>query len=76
MESNDTLGAGSYSEPSEYKEKNITGKIVATFDLDALVPYNWDSEDVKNDIEENLKDYVDLCDYIDLDIDLSTGEKV
>ena len=31
---NDTLGAGSYPEPPEEKEKKITGKIVITYDLD------------------------------------------
>jgi len=70
----DTLGAGSYPEPPKSKEKHINGKVVLTFDIDSDVPSDWNIEDVKNDLKRNLKDYVGLYDYEDMDIDLSWEE--
>lgn len=66
---NDTLGAGSYPEPPEEKEKKITGKIVITYDLDAVAPSKWDKETIVADIKENLDDYIYLKDYEDIDVD-------
>ncbi len=71
---NDTLGAGSYPEP-EYYEKDIIGKIVITYDLDASIPSNWNYEDTISNIKESLNDYIDLSDYKDIEIELDMKDE-
>ena len=51
------LGAGSYPEPKEIKDKNITAKVLLTFDLHYSIPENWDAERIFEDIKENLNDF-------------------
>lgn len=72
---NDTLGAGSYPEPSEEKEKHISGKVVLTFEIDSQVPSNWDIEDIEDDLKRNLREYVGLYDYEEIEIDLDMKEE-
>lgn len=67
---NDTLGAGSYPEPPEKKEKHFYGKVVLTFNIDADIPRHWNIDDIEDDLKRNLKDYVGLYDYEDIDIDI------
>lgn len=52
------LGAGSYPEPPEIKEKEVNVKVYLTFELNYLVPENWSKEDIVEDIKENLDDFV------------------
>jgi len=70
MENNDTLGAGSYPEPPEEKEKNISGEVTITFNINATIPRNWDEEDIEADIKERLGDYIDLNDYRSIDVEV------
>lgn len=70
MESNDTLGAGSYPESQEEKEKNISGQVTITFNINATVPEDWNDEDIEEDIKENLSDYIDLNDYRTIDVEV------
>jgi hypothetical protein len=67
---NDTLGAGSYPEPPEEKEKNVSGQVTITFNIRAEVPEDWDDEDIEEDIKERLSDYVDLNDYRTIDVEV------
>lgn len=67
---NDTLGAGSYPEPTEEKMQTISGKVVITYDIEADVPDKWDKETIIADIKENLDDYVYALDFKNMDIDL------
>lgn len=67
---NDTLGAGSYPEPPEEKERSISGKVVITYDIEGDVPDKWDKETIIADIKENLDDYIHLKEYEDIEIDL------
>jgi len=74
-EANDTLGVGSYPEPLEEKEKYISGKVVLTFEIDSEVPSDWDIEDIEDDLKRNLREYVGLYDYEEIEIDLDMKEK-
>lgn len=66
----DCFGAGSYPEPPEIEEQNISGEITLTYEIDADVPKKWSLEQIKEFIVENLSDYIYLKDYKDIDIDL------
>ena len=46
------LGAGSYPEPKEEKEKHIQAHIVISFDLEYNIPENWDKETIVEYIKE------------------------
>lgn len=72
MENNfsDTLGAGSYPEPLEQQEKNISGEVTITFNIEATVPESWDEDEIEKDIKECLGDYIDLNDYRTIDVEV------
>ncbi|MCM1052483.1 MAG: hypothetical protein NC483_00675 [Ruminococcus sp.] len=63
-------GAGSYPEPPEIKENHINGKVMLTFDIDADVPSNWTLEDVEDDLKRNLRDYVGLYDFEEIEVNI------
>ena len=69
-DSSDALGAGSYPDPPEYAEKDISGTVILTFRLDASIPANWNDDDIINDIKENLDDYIYIKDYEDIEVDI------
>ena len=51
------LGAGSYPEPPEIKDKHIKAHICTSFDLEYDVPEDWTKERIIEDIKENLDDF-------------------
>jgi hypothetical protein len=65
-----SLNVTDYSTPPEVPEKQIGGKIILTFDIDTEVPENWNEEDIKYDIKRNLRDYIGLYDYEEIEIEL------
>lgn len=69
-DSNDTLGAGSYSSPTEEEEQLITGRVIITFNIDASVPADWNRDRIEEDIKENLDEYIDIREFKDIEIDI------
>lgn len=63
-------GGGSYPSPSEYAEKTINGTVVLTYNLNADVPINWNDEDIIDNIKNNIEDYIDINDYLDIEVDI------
>ncbi len=51
------LGAGSYPEPKETKDKHIQAHIIISFDLEYDIPESWNNEAIIQDIKENLNDF-------------------
>jgi hypothetical protein len=51
------LGAGSYPEPPETKEKHIKANVTISFVLEYDVPEDWDRDLIVQDIKENLNDF-------------------
>jgi hypothetical protein len=51
------LGAGSYPEPPEQKEKDVNAKVYLTLELNYSVPENWNREEIIEDIKENLNNF-------------------
>lgn len=67
---NDTLGAGSYPEPLEEKEKNISGEVTITFNINATIPEDWNEDKIEEDIKDKLSEYIDLNDYRTIDVEV------
>lgn len=63
-----SLMVNDYPEPPEVKEKNINGKVILTFGIDADVPEDWNYEKIIEDIKQNLSDYID--DYEEIEIEI------
>lgn len=61
---------GTYPEPPEIEENNITGTLIITYHIDADVPKKWDKKDILEDIKQNLTEYISLSDYEDIEIDV------
>lgn len=53
------LGAGSYPEPPAQRVQFISGKIYITYEFkDFEFPEEWTLDEIKNDIKENVSDYI------------------
>lgn len=58
-----------YPEPKEDRTKTIKGKIYIAYKFEMEVPEEWDTADIKNDMYENLNDYLqDMDEIVDIDI--------
>jgi hypothetical protein len=56
------LGAGSYPEPLEQKMKDKNIKILITIETEDEFPNEWDDEEIKYYIQENINEYVRTSD--------------
>lgn len=53
------LGAGSYPEPPTQRVQFISGKIYIAYEFkDFVFPEEWTLDEIKNDIKENVSDYI------------------
>ena len=58
-----------YPEPPEKETKTIKGKIYVAYKFEMEVPCDWDENDIREDIYENLSEYQqDLDEITDIDI--------
>lgn len=65
-----SLNVTDYPSPPEPKEQLIWGTIHLSYDLDDYFPEDWDIETIKNEIKENLSDYINFRDYEDIEVDI------
>ena len=56
------LGAGSYPEPVEQKMKDKNIKIWITIETEDEFPNEWNDEEIKYYIQENINEYVRTSD--------------
>lgn len=56
MNDGDTFGAGSYPCPPEPEEQAVKARVYVSFDVEYDVPLKWNTEDIYNDIKENIKE--------------------
>lgn len=54
------LGAGSYPEPKEKKEKTMRAKVYISFDIEESIPENWEIEDMEEYIKEHYNEFEKL----------------
>lgn len=64
------LGAGSYPEPPEEKTKNVKVTLTVTVKHIIEVPENWDEEAIKEDIKENMDEYLTDSMLEDWEVDI------
>ncbi len=58
-----------YPEPPEKETKIIKGKVYLVYKFEMEVPCDWDENDIREDIYENLSEYQqDLDEITDIDI--------
>ena len=61
MKDNDSFGAGQYPQEPIKKYNIVNGSLTITFKLkDIEFPGDWDEDRIRQDIENNLDDYLDL----------------
>lgn len=65
------LGAGSYPEPPEEKTKNVKVTLTVTVKHIIEVPENWDEEAIKEDIKENMDEYLTDSMLEDWEVDIN-----
>lgn len=66
------LGAGSYPEPKEEKTKKVNITIQIQYAINDLeVPSKWNFEDIKEDFEDNITDYLSNAEIEDLNMEVS-----
>ena len=61
---------GSDVQELEEKEKNISGEVTITFNINATIPEDWDEDKIEEDIKERLSNYIDLNDYRTIDVEV------
>lgn len=64
MEIETSLIVDDYPTPKE-NTKKVKGSIVLTYNFDTEVPNDWDEERIKEDIKENLNEYLQNVEEID-----------
>lgn len=64
------LGAGSYPEQPEEKTKNVKVTLTVTVKHIIEVPENWDEEAIKEDIKENMDEYLTDSMLEDWEVDI------
>lgn len=69
-DSSDALGAGSYPEPLEEKEREVSGTVTLTYRIKASFPDSWNQDEIEESIENYLFDYIDYKDYNDMELDI------
>lgn len=50
------------------KTKTIKGRIIVEYKFEVEVPKNWEQDDIKNDIYENLNEYKQDEEIIEMEI--------
>lgn len=65
MKDGDSFGAGSYPTPLEEEEKHIKAKVYVSFNVEYDIPSKWNTEDILDDIKENIND----LEWYDFEID-------
>ena len=63
------LGAGSYPTPPEQRTRTIEIKIAVDYVTEIEVPEDWDSDKIKEDIKENLREYISEAEINDWEAD-------
>lgn len=64
------LGAGSYPEPAENgKEAKVTLNV--EFTINMFVPKNWSNNDIKEEIRHNIKDYINMGEVEDWEVEIN-----
>lgn len=59
MQDGDSFAGGTYPEPPEEETKYVSGTIYIRYDFkDVEVPKKWEDEQIKEDIYENISDYI------------------
>lgn len=64
------LGAGSYPEPQD-NTKTVNIEITTTIINEIEVPKDWDDERIRDDIKENLDEYIDSGMEINWEVEIN-----
>ena len=56
-------GVHDYPSPPEKEEQNVKGTIRISYTFETEVPKKWSKEDILNDIEENINEYISISTY-------------
>lgn len=64
------LGAGSYPEPQD-NTKTVKIEITTTVINEIEVPKDWDDERIRDDIRENLDEYIDSGMEINWEVEIN-----
>ena len=66
------MGWGVYDYPSapEKKTQVINGSIYIRYDFEKEVPADWDGEEIYDDVQANVDEYIQLADMIVEEIDV------
>lgn len=64
------LGAGSYPEPIEVETKTIPATIRVEYKIDTVVSEDWDKDRLREDINDNLSEYIDFATIEDYEIEV------
>ena len=58
------LGAGSYPEPKEIKEQTRNISINIKIECEDTFPEEWSDDFIKENIRQNINDYIKYCDLV------------
>lgn len=57
-----SLNVYDYPEPEEMETKHINAEVCVSFKLEFDIPEDWDNEQIKNYIKENINDFANYYD--------------